>query len=218
MITTGVSSPGFVPSTLFQPLADWAARTQSKLQRGYVPIRVSLPRPALPTIASPFVKMASPFVDVGPQMAYDPQNINSGLVAGFNDIDPDLGLPAIPAQHNLAGGQKEGGLEASEAANLGTTSEVAAETSLGEKVVLPPGLAMPICNSSLVIIEGMQSVSGEQVECESLDDTKKKLGASAFAAIEEIFDAQALLEDQKDSILMLPEGAKVETSLARKSR
>jgi len=164
-------------------------------------------------------------------MAYDPENINSGLIAGFNDINPNLGLPAIPMPPSPAVEEKEGGGEDKEGedevievvgntTNSNATSEETVETEKVEtekvetensKVVLPAGLAVPICDTSLVIIDKTKSASGEKAPCESLEDTKKKLGASAYAALEEIIDAQALLEDKKTIIAMLPEGAEVET-------
>lgn len=226
MLSTEVSGAGYVPQPGIQQAAAYDARTSYKLQRGFVPVRVAFPRPALPFLP----KVANPFA-MGPQMAYDANNVNAGIYEGINDINPSLGLPAIPRDpvtvtsttenedEKEEPGQEGNSTDASSASQNSTAAsdETSSEKSAhplslklvqgrGSDVVLPAGLAVPICETQLVIIDNTRPASDKKAPCETLDKVKKDLGAASYAALEEIIDAQALLEDKKQIILALPEG------------
>ena len=77
------------------------------------------------------------------------------------------------------------------------------------KIDLPAkiaGRAVPICDTELVMIDKTKPPSAHAVACASLDEVRKRDGAATYAALEEIVDAQALLQDRKQTFVSLPQG------------
>ena len=77
------------------------------------------------------------------------------------------------------------------------------------KIDLPAkiaGRAVPICDTELVMIDKTKPPSAHAVACVSLDEVRKRDGAATYAALEEIVDAQALLQDRKQTFVSLPQG------------
>jgi len=185
-----MGSAGGMPNAGFMPGPAYDMRTQAQLQRGFVPVRVAIPRAALPLPALP--RLTSPlFKAAGPQMAYDAQNINSGLVEG-HDVNPSLGLPSVPALTVTVSTKHESSETASEmpaeegnvTATAEQTGSAAAEGDSSGSLTLPPGKETPLCGTELIVIDTSQAGSNEKAPCESLDDAKKSLGAAAYASIE----------------------------------
>lgn len=179
-----MGSAGGMPNAGFMPGQAYDMRTQAQLQRGFVPIRVAIPSAAMPLPALP--RLTSPlFHAAGPQMAYDANNINSGLFPG-SDVNPSLGLPAVPV---LTVTKKQASSETAsempaEQGNVTAAAGPAAEGTSSGSLALPPGEEIPLCGTELIVIDKSQAGSSEQAPCESLDDAKKKLGAAAYASIE----------------------------------
>ena len=201
----GVS--GFSTPSGYMPMPAYDMQTSTQLQRGYVPIRVTIPRfalPALPRPANPYMRPTVPI------MAYDANNVNSGLSEGINDINPNLGLPSVP-RPTVTVTEKQGDQDSddsvqvdqqteSQANATATFSEEHAEvekgngiTGLRQKAVggktydihLPSGRALSICKTNLVIME--KGVQESNAPCESLDSIKKEDGAPVYAALMVIF-------------------------------
>ena len=171
---SGGPNAGYMPGPAFD------MRTTARLQRGFVPVRVAIPRaalPGLPRFTRPLFQSVA-----GPQMAYDANNINSGLVEGFNDINPRLGLPSVPpGTQRPAAEMKDTGARVDVSTGARSDSIVG-----GASIALPAGKATPLCNTELILLEQDQAGTGEEAPCEPLQDAKKTLGASAYAAIEVI--------------------------------
>ena len=232
---TGVSGAGYVPQLGYMPPA--AYNSVGKIQRGFVPIRVAMPQLAgLPKVTG------NRFVKVGPQMAYDPNNVNAGIVEGLNDVNQNLGLPAIPPLSPM-GAEQEPGVEEETQTSQNATSTASdvpafATHSHGhqqsEHDVQDPGggkndsveskrtihrtasitllssQAVPVCNSEIVLIDKQKAASSVKSPCIALSEAKKILGASGYAAVEELIDAEAVLEAKDKSVVVLPEGAHIQ--------
>ena len=220
----GASGAGYVPQLGYMPPAAYSS--VGKLQRGFVPVRVAVPSPQLPGLP----RLAGPsYVRVGPQVAYDPNNVNSGLVQGWNDVNPKLGLPAIPPLSPLTITATSPGEEqpahADQNATLstpaGSNSSSTSDESSGEeaagseaeskapKVTLLSNQAVRVCDTGIVLIDKRKVASGVAPPCIPLSEAKKTLGASGYAAVEELVDAEAVLQEKQDSVVALPEGAHI---------
>jgi hypothetical protein len=230
---TGVSGAGNVPQLGYMPPTAYSS--VGKLQRGFVPIRVAMPQLAgLPKLTG------NRFVKVGPQMAYDPNNVNAGIVEGLNDVNQNLGLPAIPPLSPM-GGEDESGVEEEMQTSQNATS-TASESSSDDSgshqqsehdvqnprggdndsveskrtirtpasIILLSSQAVPVCNSDIVVIDKQKAASNVKSPCISLSEAKMILGASGYAALEELVDAEAVLEAKNKSVLVLPEGAHIQ--------
>jgi hypothetical protein len=162
-------------------------------------------------------------------VAYDPNNVNSGLVQGWNDVNPKLGLPAIPPLSPLTITATSPGEEqpahADQNATLstpaGSNSSSTSDESSGEeaagseaeskapKVTLLSNQAVRVCDTGIVLIDKRKVASGVAPPCIPLSEAKKTLGASGYAAVEELVDAEAVLQEKQDSVVALPEGAHI---------
>ena len=216
---TGVSGAGFVPQLGYMPPAAYSS--VGKIQQGFVPIRVAMPQLAgLPKVTG------NRFVKVGPQMAYDPNNVNAGIVEGFNDVNQNLGLPAIPPHSPMGSEQEPGAEEETQAIHnaTSTASDAPADPGRGDNdsiestrsihrtasITLLSSQAVPVCNSDIVLIDKQKAASSVKSPCIALSEAKKILGASGYAAVEELIDAEAVLEAKDKSVIVLPEGIHIQ--------
>ncbi len=94
-------------------------------------------------------------------------------------MNTNLGLPPIPRLTEAT--KTSNAVEEDSVSDSGNENATA---STPYKVVLPAGLAIPICETQLFVIEKSKPASAEKAPCESFESVKKLLGADSYAALE----------------------------------
>ena len=222
LMPVGVGGSGYMQTPGYQPASAYDLRTHSKIQRGFVGIRVAYPHSSLQALSA--LPKVTKGLYAGPQISYAPTadaggyymgggggagnllvcinqtlaagtyeikvgkgqfattdltTYGAGYIEGINDVNTNLGLPPIPRLTKAT--ETSNAVGEDSVSNSGNENATA---STAYKVVLPAGLAIPICDTQLFVIEKRKPASAEKAPCESFESIKKLLGADSYAALE----------------------------------